>query len=133
MSPKQEKEDSDSDIIDEDDDDENDSSLELEDEFTSSFIGKLSPELSKTLLNVKKMRTKLSKQVKKCVQDMRKDMKKFHSSIKMNIEKGELFADAGEKSMANIKRDVLKELHLVRSKLFIFKNKLDKDIDMEDD
>ena len=70
------KNDSDSDILEEEDDEE-DESIELEDEFTSSFVNKISPELTQTLLNLKKLRTKLSKQVKKCVYDMRKDMKKF--------------------------------------------------------
>jgi hypothetical protein len=61
MSPNNKKEDSDSDAVQEEDDDDEDKSLLLEDEFTGSFIEKLSPELSNTLLNVKKLRTKLAK------------------------------------------------------------------------
>ena len=126
------KNDSDSDILEEDDDEE-DESIEIEDEFTSSCINKISPELTQTLLNLKKLRTKLSKQVKKCVFDMRKDMKKFQASVKINIEKGDLFADAGEKSINNTKKNVHKELALVKSKLLEFKDKLDRDIEMVDE
>ena len=64
---------------------------------------------------------------------MRKDMKKFHASVKVNIEKGDLFADAGEKSINNTKKDIEKELTVVKRKLLQFKDALDKDIEMVDD
>lgn len=60
-------------------------------------------------------------------------MKKFQASVKINIEKGDLFADAGEKSINNTKKNVHKELALVKSKLLEFKEKLDRDIEMVDE
>eukprot|EP00347_Sterkiella_histriomuscorum_P009039 403342761 len=99
----------------------------MNEEFTNSFLSKMSPELQQILQNVRKLKTSIQQEATKCATNVRKDMQKFSSSIKKNIQTGQLYVDVGERSLRQSRLEVMRELIDVKEQFMFTRAKMEKE------
>lgn len=105
---------------DKDETDSDDSSFELKESFSKSFMDKAPPSLVSTINKISALKTRLSTQLEKCENEIRRDLAKFNGSIKKQMHDGSLKEHIGDKSMKRTRNVIREELTKVHDALVTF-------------